>query len=106
MAAVIKFTFELNGKDDMMSMMMMDKKAAKPETNGLASGWSPGMQGMMSLIRVLPPDKYEEVMSDVKKGRVEQPSFGDDRRHDERRDRIGPPPAEKRIEEQPAKQYG
>jgi hypothetical protein len=34
-----------------------------PENYGLRPGWSPFMQGMMSFMRVLPPDKYDEVVS-------------------------------------------
>ena len=69
-------------QDDMMMTMFMDKEVAKPETNGLAPGWSAGLQGMMSLIRVLPPDKYEEIMSAVKEGRVEQPRPQQEHKHD------------------------
>ena len=71
-------------QDDMMMTMFMDKEVAKPETNGLAPGWSAGLQGMMSLIRVLPPDKYEEIMAAVKEGRVEQPRTQQEQhKHDE-----------------------
>jgi hypothetical protein len=58
-------------QDDMM-MMAMDDAVAKPENNGLAPSWSAALQGMMSLIRVLPPDKYEQVMAAVKEGRTEK----------------------------------
>ena len=44
----------------------MDAAVAKPETYGLASGWSAGVTGMMTLVRVLPPDLYQEVMARVK----------------------------------------
>src|SRR5262249_7814575 len=47
---------------------------AKPETYGLAPGWSGALMGMMTLVRVLPPDKYEEVMTKVREGRKEKPS--------------------------------
>jgi manganese oxidase len=69
-------------QDDMMSMMMMDKEVAKPETNGLAPGWSAGVQGMMSLVRVLPHDKYEQIMAAVKEGHVEQPKPQQEHKHD------------------------
>ena len=58
-------------QDDMMMMMMMDKEVAKPETNGLAPGWTASMMGMMSLIRVLPPDKYEALMADIRARRTQ-----------------------------------
>jgi hypothetical protein len=52
-------------QDDMM-MMQMDDAVAKPENNGLAPGWSSMLQGMVSLIRVLPPEKYEKLMADIR----------------------------------------
>jgi len=53
--------------------MIMDEAVAKPETYGLAPGWSGAIVGMMTLVRVLPPDKYEEVMAKVREGRQEKP---------------------------------
>jgi manganese oxidase len=47
-------------------MMPMDDAVAKPETYGLAPGWSGGVAGMMTLVRVLPPDLYQSVMARVK----------------------------------------
>ncbi len=54
-------------------MMVMDEEVAKPETWGLAPGWTASMMGMMTLVRILPPDKYEEVMTRVRSGRTEKP---------------------------------
>jgi manganese oxidase len=54
-------------------VMVMDEAVAKPETYGLAPGWSGALMGMMTLVRVLPPDKYEEVMAKVRQGRQEKP---------------------------------
>ncbi len=48
-----------------MMMTSMDSAVAKPETYGLAPGWSSGVNGMMTLVRVLPPDLYEKVMAAV-----------------------------------------
>ena len=70
-------------QDDMMMMMVMDKEVAKPETNGLPPGWSAGLQGMMSLIRVLPPVKYEQLMTAIKERRVEQPQSQHQHKHNE-----------------------
>jgi len=53
--------------------MIMDEAVAKPETFGLAPGWSGAIVGMMTLVRVLPSDKYEEVMTKVREGRQEKP---------------------------------
>ena len=43
--------------------MPMDEMFEKPETFGLRKGWTGAMMGMMTLIRVLPPDKYDEIMA-------------------------------------------
>jgi manganese oxidase len=55
-------------------MMLMDDKVQKPENYGLRPGWSRFMQGMMTFMRVLPPDKYDEVVARMKKaGRPNDP---------------------------------
>jgi len=41
--------------------MPTDEMAIKPETYGLPKGWTGGMMGMMTLVRVLPPDLYTKV---------------------------------------------
>jgi hypothetical protein len=43
-------------------MMAMDRDVAKPETYGLPAGWSGFAGGMMTLVRVLPPEQYENIM--------------------------------------------
>ena len=43
-------------------MMAMDKEVEKPETYGLPAGWSGFIAGMMTLVRVLPPEQYEKIM--------------------------------------------
>jgi FtsP/CotA-like multicopper oxidase with cupredoxin domain len=53
-------------------MMAMDKMVDKPENYGLRPGWSGFMQGMMTFVRVLPPDKYDEVMSRIQQKRPDQ----------------------------------
>jgi manganese oxidase len=53
-------------------MMAMDKDVDKPETHGLPAGWSGFVGGMMTLVRVLPPDKYEEIMNLKAKQRARQ----------------------------------
>ena len=47
-------------------MMGMDAQVDKPENYGLRPGWSRFMQGMMTFVRVLPPDKYDEVVARMK----------------------------------------
>jgi hypothetical protein len=46
--------------------MAMDQRVAKPENYGLRAGWSGYMMGMMNFLRVLPPDKYDEVIARMK----------------------------------------
>ena len=70
-------------QDEMMMMMVMDESVAKPETNGLAPGWSSAFQGMMSMVRVLPPDQYEKLMADIREGRVEKPKAQQEHKHGE-----------------------
>jgi FtsP/CotA-like multicopper oxidase with cupredoxin domain len=43
--------------------MPMDEAVIKPETYGLAPDWSGAVTGMMTLVRVLPPDMYKTVRS-------------------------------------------
>jgi hypothetical protein len=38
----------------------------KPENFGLRAGWSSSMQGMMTFLRVLPPDKYDEIIGKIR----------------------------------------
>jgi hypothetical protein len=43
-------------------MMAMDQQVDSPETYGLPAGWSGFMGGMMTLVRVLPPEQFEKIM--------------------------------------------
>ena len=43
-------------------VMTMDEMFDKPETFGLKPGWSGFMQGMMTLLRVLPADQYDHIL--------------------------------------------
>jgi hypothetical protein len=44
-------------------MMNMDALVAKPENLGLRRDWSRYMQGMMTFVRVLPPEQYDQVLA-------------------------------------------
>jgi hypothetical protein len=55
-------------------MMVMDDEVAKPETHGMAKGWTGAVQGMMAVVRVLPPDRYDEVMKRVRDAASAPPS--------------------------------
>jgi len=46
---------------DAFMEMGMDAAVEKPENAGLAANWSAGMMGMMSMVRVLPEARYEEI---------------------------------------------
>jgi hypothetical protein len=43
--------------------MVMDDAVAKPETYGLPENWSAAMMGMMTMVRILPPVKYDEILA-------------------------------------------
>jgi hypothetical protein len=63
-------------------MMAMDKMVEKPENYGLRPGWSGFMQGMMTFLRVLPPDMYEKVMALREQQKCKpQPMPGMDHQH-------------------------
>jgi hypothetical protein len=46
--------------------MPMDEEVAKPETFGLPKDWSAALGGMMTLVRVLSPERYDEIMTLVR----------------------------------------
>ena len=52
---------------DMMEMQMYSEaeieKLSKPETRGMRENWYSAMEGLMTVIRVLPPDLYDKVVS-------------------------------------------
>jgi hypothetical protein len=54
--------------------MPMDDAVAKPETYGMARNWTGATQGMMAIVRVLPPDKYDEIMRRVQAAREAPPT--------------------------------
>ena len=64
-------------------VMIMDDEVAKPETYGLPPGWTASMMGMMTLVRVLPPAKYDEVMRRVREGITEKPGAAQPHHHHE-----------------------
>jgi manganese oxidase len=51
---------------DAFMEMGMDAAVEKPETYGLPKNWSAGMMGMMSLVRVLPDNEYNEIQSRIR----------------------------------------
>lgn len=54
-------------------VMFMDKEVAKPHTYGLPPGWTGSFMGMMTMVRVLPPAMYDEVMRRIREGITEAP---------------------------------
>jgi hypothetical protein len=48
-------------------MMAVDNLVEKPQNYGLRPGWSGFMQGMMTFVRVLPPEEYDQMMERIRK---------------------------------------
>jgi len=46
---------------DAFMEMAMDAAVDKPENHGLPANWSAGMMGMMTMLRVLPGNEYDEI---------------------------------------------
>jgi manganese oxidase len=63
--------------------MGMDEAVAKPETHGLPRNWSANMMGMMTLVRVLPPEKFDEIMDLKRRGAVDKPAPAMEHHHHE-----------------------
>jgi FtsP/CotA-like multicopper oxidase with cupredoxin domain len=57
---------------DAFMEMGMDAVVEKPETHGLPANWSAGMMGMMTLIRVVPDEQYNEIMRRKNSGTPEE----------------------------------
>ena len=58
---------------DAFMEMGMDSVVAKPETHGLPANWSAEMMGMMTLVRVLSDDQYNEIVR-LRQQRKQNPS--------------------------------
>ncbi len=50
-------------------MMNMERLVEKPENLGLRPNWSRFMQGMMTFVRVLPPEQYDQVVAAMRDAR-------------------------------------
>jgi manganese oxidase len=57
---------------DAFMEMGMDEAVERPETYGLPPNWSAGMMGMMTLVRVLPDDQYNEIVRRKNSARPEE----------------------------------
>lgn len=64
-------------------VMVMDREVAKPHTYGLPPGWTASMMGMMTLVRVLPPAQYDEVVRRIREGIIEVPQAMPGHKHGE-----------------------
>ncbi len=51
--------------------MTMDAEVARPEASWLPGSWTGSMMGMMTLVRVMSPDKYDRMMALIKEGKYE-----------------------------------
>jgi hypothetical protein len=68
------------------SMMAMDEMVKKPQNYHLRPGWSGFMQGMMTFVRVLPPDRYDQVMEQIRQGQpMNMPGMQHTMSHEEER---------------------
>ena len=45
--------------------MVMDEMVDKPETRGLRPGWTGGVMGMTTLVRVLEPERYDAIEAEI-----------------------------------------
>jgi manganese oxidase len=52
---------------DAFMEMAMDAAVERAETHGLPANWSAGMMGMMTMLRVLPDEQYNEIQSLIRK---------------------------------------
>jgi len=59
---------------DAFMEMGMDELVAKPETYGLPRNWTASMMGMMTLVRVLPPEQYDEIMAMKQQPNIKPPA--------------------------------
>jgi FtsP/CotA-like multicopper oxidase with cupredoxin domain len=66
--------------------MGMDEAVAKPETHGLPRNWSANMMGMMTLVRVLPAEKFDEIMDLKRRGVIDKPASPEHQHHEEHED--------------------
>ncbi len=66
--------------------MPMDEAINKPETYGLAKDWTAATMGMMTYVRVLPPDKYEEIMAMIREGKTVKPPSSPTHKHHDNED--------------------
>lgn len=58
---------------DAFMEMGMDKAVYRPENYGLPPNWSANVMGMMSLVRVVPDDLYEKIMTMKARGESQPP---------------------------------
>jgi manganese oxidase len=54
---------------DAFMEMGMDAAVDKPENHGLPANWSAGMMGMMTMLRVLPHNEYDEIQQLIREHR-------------------------------------
>ena len=56
--------------------MAMDSMVDKPENYLLRPGWSGFMMGMMNFVRVLPAEKYDQVIGRMKQAQRPNDPYG------------------------------
>jgi manganese oxidase len=65
---------------DAFMEMGMDELVDKPETYGLPKNWSAGMMGMMTMVRVLPDNEYDEIQRRIREKTPNAP-MDEDHKH-------------------------
>jgi manganese oxidase len=58
---------------DAFMEMGMDAAVDKPENHGLPPNWSAGMMGMMTMLRVLPENEYDEIQRLIREHKLGPP---------------------------------
>lgn len=68
-------------QDGLMEMPMDNVGGNSPEFIGLPTNWSAGMQGMMALLRVMPPEQYDRYLAAKRKGPPTTPGQSEPTHH-------------------------
>ena len=53
---------DMKGMDGMEGMDDMARVEGRRETRGMRPGWSMGVEGLTTVLRVLPPELYDKIM--------------------------------------------
>jgi manganese oxidase len=65
-----------------MAMIMDKERWRNPRRTDCRPGWTASMMGMMTLVRVLPAEEYDEVQRRIREGITEMPPAMPGHKHD------------------------